>query len=325
MPHLPREPIAPFGVPDNREIAPEAWTLPVTPAGAHFVRSHFSLPHPSGEVTLGGAIGEPSRFTLEELRSMELRTRQVTLECAGNGRAGMAPLPPGEPWRRGAVSTAVWTGVPLASLLRGVRDDAVEILVRGADRGVSGGDEIAYERAIPVGTEALLALEMNGAPIPPEHGGPIRLIVPDWYGMASVKWVVAIEALTQPFQGFFQTRDYVYDDGPVTLMRPSSHIVAPVDEMQLLRGAIIVWGWAWSGSPIAGVEISLDAGPWRETAVADAGSWVRWEARLDLAPGRHSLRARARDRDGQVQPEEPVRNRLGYGNNAVETVVFTVR
>jgi DMSO/TMAO reductase YedYZ molybdopterin-dependent catalytic subunit len=334
MPELPRAPVVPVESPENREVRSGALALAITPSDAHFVRCHFPQPAaPTVEVSIGGAVGEPSHFDLEALRAFDQRTQPVTLECAGSGRLGMTPLPPGEPWRRGAVSTALWTGIPLARLLERVhvRDDVVEILVRGADRGTPKGaaSEIPYECALPVGQYALLALEMNGQPIPVERGGPMRLIVPGWYGMASVKWVTAIEALTRPFDGWFHTRAYVYEDSPVTTIRVNSRIVAPVDESLQAAGPIRVWGWAWSGvAPIDSVELSLDAGPWLPAPVAESGApgaWARWETTLDVwRTGRHSLRARAKDAAGNEQPEAPVWNRLGYGNNAVETMVFTV-
>jgi DMSO/TMAO reductase YedYZ molybdopterin-dependent catalytic subunit len=334
MPELPRWPVVPIEPEENREIVPDALSLAITPTEAHFVRCHFRQPAPPSEITIGGAVAEPASISLDALRALDQRTLPVTLECAGTNRAAMAPLPPGEPWRRGAVSTAVWTGVPLAALLEraGIRDDVVEILVRGADRGTPehAPSEIAYERALPVGQDALVALEMNGAPIPVERGGPIRLIVPGWYGMASVKWVAAVEALTRPFDGWFQTRDYIYDDGPVTTTRVDSRIVEPREESLHLLGAIRAWGWAWSGAaPIASLEISLDAGPWRRAALEktqSAAAWVSWETTLEVThPGHHSLRARARDRDGNVQPDAPIWNRLGYGNNAVEIIRFAVQ
>lgn len=333
MPELPRAPAVPTDTPENREIEPGALALPITPTDAHFVRNHFLQPIPSFEVAVGGAVAEPASFSVADLRSLEQRTQPVTLECAGNGRLGMSPLVPGEPWRRGAVSTSVWTGVPLSALLREVqlRDDVVEILVRGADRGTPAGSpsEISYERALPLDVEALIALELNGEPIPTGRGGPIRLIVPGWYGMASVKWVVAIDALTQPFHGWFHEKAYVYDDGPVTTLRPSSRIVHPAEGSLLPPGTVRAWGWAWSSEPIAGVEVSLDAGPWMRATVEHSrtmGAWVRWEASLEVArPGNHSLRARSHDALGRVQPETPIWNRLGYGNNSVETLVFAVR
>jgi DMSO/TMAO reductase YedYZ molybdopterin-dependent catalytic subunit len=310
--------------PENREVAPDALVEELTPAGAHFVRSHFALPAPVDTLALDGAVARPASVRLDELRRATSRTLPVTLECAGNRRTSMTPLPPGEPWRSGAVSTALWSGVPLAALLEraGLRDDVVELLTVGAD---------SYARALPIAAaldpDVIVAVEMNGAPVPPSHGGPLRLVVPGWYGMASVKWLRALTALTRPFAGPFQTETYVYDDGPVTTMRVSSLIVAPRDDATLAHGRVPVWGWAWSGeAAIASVELSLDAGPWRRARLSrpvGPRAWTRWHALVDVEPGRHTLRARARDRAGRAQPEVPPANRLGYGNNLVPTIVFT--
>jgi DMSO/TMAO reductase YedYZ molybdopterin-dependent catalytic subunit len=309
--------------PEIREIAPAAWSNEITPADMHFVRSHFPIPATADTLEVRGALATPMRIGCDELRGLATRTLPVTLECAGNGRARMAPLPPGEPFKRGAVSTAVWTGVPLRLLLEraALRDDVVEILAVGAD---------SFERALPIAAaldpDVLVAVEMNGAPIPPSHGGPARLVVPGWYGMASVKWLHALLALPRPFAGRFQTDFYVYDDEPVTTMRVNSLIVAPSEDAVLAPGRLDVWGWAWSGdAPIDCVAVSFDAGPWRPAQLARAigpRAWIRWEGLIDAGRGRHTLRARAHDRAGHVQPEAPPHNRLGYGNNGVATVVF---
>jgi len=270
---------------------------------------------------LGGALAQPAQLQPAELRARAERSLAVTLECAGNGRSQMSPLPPGEPWRDGAVSTAVWTGVPLVELLMeaGLRDDVVEILFAGAD---------GFQRSLPLEAAldpaVLVATEMNGEPIPPLHGAPARLVVPGWYGMASVKWLRAIVALARPFRGQFQSANYVYDDGPVTTLKPRALIVEPHGVVS--RGRVNAWGWAWSSAEIASVEVSVDAGRWRPAALQGgpgAHAWVRWQLELELAAGRHSLRARARDRLGRVQPETPPWNRLGYGNNATSAVLVS--
>src|SRR5262249_6134293 len=151
-------------------------------------------------------------------------------------RLGMAPLPPGEPWGRGAVSTAIWTGVPLRSLLErvGLRDDAIEILAEGAD---------GFARALPIedalDPSTLLAFEMNGRPLPIEHGAPLRLVVPAWYGMASVKWLVRLRVLTVAYTGFFQKDRYVYDgQEPVTRKRVESRIARPRADEIVARGEL---------------------------------------------------------------------------------------
>jgi DMSO/TMAO reductase YedYZ molybdopterin-dependent catalytic subunit len=312
---------------ENREIAPAGLAYAITPVELHFVRNHFPTPATPATidtVEIGGAVAAPARIRGDDLHRMTTRTLPVTLECAGTGRAGMMPLPPGEPWKRGAVSTAVWSGVPLRLLLEraGLRDDVVAILAVGGD---------SFERALPIAAaldpDVLVAVEMNGAPIPPLHGGPLRLVVPGWYGMASVKWLRAIVALTRPFTGRFQTESYVYDDGPVTTMKVNSLIVTPSEDARLSPGRHAVWGWAWSGdAPIDFVAISFDAGLWQPATLSRAigpRAWVQWEALIEPRRGRHSLRVRAGDRAGHVQPEMPPANRLGYGNNSVATVIFS--
>jgi DMSO/TMAO reductase YedYZ molybdopterin-dependent catalytic subunit len=310
----------PWAAPTNRELPRRAQSLEITPAGAHFVRCHFAAPPPPDRLQLGGALAAPARFSPSALQARADRSLAVTIECAGNGRAQLTPLPRGEPWRDGAVSTAVWTGVRLVDVLEeaGLRDDVVEILFAGAD---------GFQRSLPIDVAldpaVLIATEMNGEPIPPIHGAPARLVVPGWYGMASVKWLRAIVALTRPFRGAYQSADYRYDDGPVTTMRPRALIVEPSGPVS--RGRVTAWGWAWSATEIDSVSVSLDSGRWRPAPLVGGPgphAWVRWQAELDLTPGRHSLRARARDRAGNLQPETPYWNRLGYGNNGTGMVVI---
>lgn len=330
--------------PLNAESPPAALERDVTPAAHVYVRSNFAVPALPGDdhrITIGGAVREPFSIGVAELRAMPRATATVTMECAGNDRVSMRPLPPGELWRSGAVSTARWSGVPLRELLgrAGVAPDAVEILVEGADRGLVDDEPgtISFARSLPVrealDPRVLLALEMNDAPLAPEHGAPVRLVVPGWYGMASVKWVARIEAITTPFAGRFQSRRYVYDDDaggvrPVTRMRVKSAIVAPADGAIVPAGRVVVRGWAWSGEgAIARVEVDAGAG-WHDArlgAPPSEDSWTPWEAEVELAArGRYALLSRAHDAAGNVQPDVPPWNRLGYGNNAVRPVVVEV-
>jgi DMSO/TMAO reductase YedYZ molybdopterin-dependent catalytic subunit len=319
----------------NREVAAGGLAWRVTPTESHFLRSHFQVPRfVDRAIALDGAGGRPVTLPLTELNAREWRTVVATLECAGNGRAEMSPRPPGEPWRRGAISTAIWRGIPLAALLAEghLPPGTVEILVTGADHGAPrpGAPEVRYQRSLPIekamDRDVILAFTMNGRPIPVEHGGPARLIVPGWYAMASVKWVTSIAALDHPFEGFFQTSSYVYRDHPVTTLRVSSRVVAPMEREELRAGEIAAWGWAWSGlAPIAGVDLSLDSGRWMPALVDendDRTAWVLWRATLAAARGTHQLRVRARDLAGRVQPEVPPWNPLGYGNNAIQVRHF---
>src|SRR5918995_1978191 len=213
----------------------------------------------------------------------------VTLECAGNGRALMEPRPISQPWLSEAVGTGEWTGVRLRDVLApaGVGEDAVEILFTGLDRGIEGGVEQAYERSLPVaealGDDALLAYALNGEPLPPQHGFPLRLVIAGWYGMAHVKWLGAITALTEPFAGYQQAVGYrLYDaDGtagaPVTRMMPRSLTIPPgvpdfmTRERVLDAGPCVLEGRAWSGwGAIARVEVSVDGGErWEEAQLGE--------------------------------------------------------
>ena len=332
--------------PLNAEAPDSAMCTDLTPAQSFFVRSNFPAPTLDPEthrITVGGAVRHTFDLSMAELRSMPSRTMRSTIECAGNDRIYMAPLPHGEPWRRGAVSTAKWTGVPLRDVLElaGLAGDVCEILAEGADSGTKDRlGVIPFARALPVAeamrVETLLAFEMNGAPLPPDHGAPLRLMVPGWYGMASVKWIARIEALTEPFDGYFQTVRYVYDRGdgnaavPVTRMLVKSMITSPVDGDIIPQGRIAVRGWAWSGyGDIVRVEVAAGGGEeWREAKLLDPSSpyaWWAWELDWNAdEPGRHTLRCRAMDAAGNVQPECAQWNRLGYANNSVRPVTVRV-
>jgi DMSO/TMAO reductase YedYZ molybdopterin-dependent catalytic subunit len=330
--------------PPNAETAPRALGEPITPARAHFVRSNFAVPRidpQTHRLRVEGAVREPLELGLADLASLPFRRVAATLECAGNGRVAMDPLPRGEPWNGGAVGTAIWGGTPLVAVLEraGLRDGAVEILAEGADRGEKEGrGEIPFARSLPrekaLDPDTLLAREMNGASILPEHGGPLRLLVPGWYGMASVKWVTRIEALATPFRGYFQGDRYVYEyrDGsdPVREMRVRSLITDPGAGEGVKRGRVRVAGWAWSGAgPIARVEVAVEGGgEWQEARVEPASArygWARWEYDWEIAAaGRYALRSRATDAAGNVQPDVARWNVHGYGNNAVRPHFVTV-
>lgn len=337
MPDEPRVVVRP--APLNAETPEHALSAEITPAGRHYVRTNFGVPalDPRAHRIRVQGLGEVE-LGMDDLARLPRRTVAVTLECAGNDRLSIAPLPAGELWGSGAVGAAAWSGVSLADVLAGagIAPDAREVLVEGADEGRAGGAAIAFARSLPLAKalhpDTLLALEMNGAPLPPEHGAPVRLVVPGWYGMASVKWVARISVLAGEFGGYFQKERYVYDDGaPVTVMDVKSAITSPRGGEVVSLGPVAVSGWAWSGAgPIERVEVAVDGGDgWHEARVHPASSgylWQRWEFDWNVGePGRHTLRARAHDAAGRVQPDAPRWNRLGYASNGVRSIVVTAR
>jgi DMSO/TMAO reductase YedYZ molybdopterin-dependent catalytic subunit/rhodanese-related sulfurtransferase len=321
----------------------------VMPTARFYVRNHFDTPRldpVSWRLEVTGLVDRPLRLSLRDLHNMRSETLVATLECAGNGRSAFDPPADGEQWQLGAVSTAEWTGVPLAEILDrvGLTTQAVEIVFRGADRGNAGdaADPIRFERSLPVTdagqSSSLLAYAMNGEPLPLEHGYPLRLIVPGWYAVASVKWLTEIEATGSPFTGFFQSQRYVYETErngsvarePVRLQHVRSVITQPSAGQQVTAGDLVVRGVAWSGAaPIDKVEVSLGGGPWQNARLIGQRhrhSWQWWEllTRID-SPGDTTLRARATDLAGRTQPDRPRWNRLGYGGNAVQNVPLLIR
>jgi DMSO/TMAO reductase YedYZ molybdopterin-dependent catalytic subunit len=332
--------------PYNAEAPPEALVGEITPTQLHYVRSNFALPAHDGTLEVGGAVANPFTLTLDDLRAMPAHERTVTLECAGNGRLETRPLPIGEPWGDYAVSTARWTGALLHEVLEQAHPaaDGVDVRFEGADHGAyhlqpvlpdTDKDDLTFVRALPLthaadpAAEVLIAYDMNGAPLGPDHGAPFRLIVPHWYAVASVKWLKRIDVLTEGFAGEFQTGHYIYEwpDRPheaVTLMRVRARITDPAHGSSLGRGTHTVRGKAWSGTgPVTRVDVSFTGeGDWHTAQLQPAKGpyhWQDWSFEWNANDvGRHTLRARATDAAGNVQPEVPPWNRLGYGNNAVE-------
>jgi DMSO/TMAO reductase YedYZ molybdopterin-dependent catalytic subunit len=292
-------------------------------------------------------VRRPLTLSLEDLASRESRTLAVTLECAGNGRALLAPRWQSQPWLTEAVGTAEWTGTPLGPLLEetGLRPGAQEVVFTGLDRGVQGEVEHAYERSLPLDEalreEVLLAYAVNGQPLPPQHGFPLRLIVPGWYGMSHVKWLRSITVLDEPFAGWQQAAAYHLrqseeDTGtPVTRMLPRALLAPPgipdffTRARSLAAGPCLLEGRAWSGlAPIERVEVSVDGGAsWHDADVGEPPSpyaWSGWRYAWDAPRGEHELCCRASDAAGNVQPLEAPWNLEGYCNNAVQRVHVTV-
>jgi DMSO/TMAO reductase YedYZ molybdopterin-dependent catalytic subunit len=321
----------------------------VMPNAHFYVRNHFQIPalDPSTwRLTVGGLVERSLSLRLRDLKKMRSQTLVVTVECAGNGRSRLNPPVEGEQWDLGAVSTAEWTGVPLVEVLdrAGIKAGAREVLFRGADGGrVDGRAEIIrFERSLRLDdardSEALLAYAMNGEQLPVQHGYPLRVIVPGWYGVTSVKWLTEIEVIEGTFSGYFQADKYFYEwnhNGelvrePVTMQRVRALIAEPRADEEIEHGDLAIRGVAWSGAaPIARVEVSVGGAPWQEARLVGERhrhSWRWWEliTRVDR-PGAITLRARATDFAGRTQPEQPQWNRLGYGNNTIHEVPVRLR
>jgi DMSO/TMAO reductase YedYZ molybdopterin-dependent catalytic subunit len=322
----------------------------LTPVGLHYLLIHYDVPvvdAAAWRLEIGGHVAEPLTLTLAALQARPAVTQTVTMECAGNGRAAIQPRLLSQPWLLEAVGTAEWTGVALRDVLdeAGVLDGAVEVVFSGLDRGVEGGVRQRYERSLTLEElgrgDAMLAYEMNGQPLPPQHGFPLRLVVPGWYGMTSVKWLSQMTAVTVPFDGYQQTRAYRLrssedDPGtPVTLMMPRSLMVPPgIPDFFTRRrhvevGEHVLEGRAWSGwGLIERVQVSDDAGEsWTDAELGEqAGphAWCSWSSPWSAVAGEHVLCCRAEDGAGNVQPLEPRWNPGGYANNAVHRVPVTV-
>ena len=332
----------------NHGMPLEALRYPVTPVGLHYLLIHFDVPEVDAAAWGLRVRGERElSLGLDELRRRPRVELTVTMECAGNGRATLDPRPVSQPWLVEAVGTARWGGTPLRPLLEeaGVGESAVEVLFTGLDRGIDGEQEQLYQRALTVEEalrdDVLLAYEMNGSPLPPQHGFPLRLVVPGWYGMTNVKWLAEIEVLEEPFAGYQQSWSYRLrqaedEEGePLSRMLPRSLLVPPGIPEYLTRertvpaGEVLLEGRAWSGrAPVERVEVSTDGGAgWAEAELEPAGdrwAWRGWRFRWDAEPGRYVLCCRARDEEGNEQPLAPAWNLGGYANNAVQTVTVTV-
>ena len=219
----------------NHGMPLEALRWDVTPLGLHYLLTHYDIPSVdpgSWTLEIGGHVNRPMTLTLDDLRTRPTVDSAVTMECAGNGRVHLEPHVVSQPWLLEAVGTAIWRGAPLAPLLgeAGIDESAVEVLFTGLDRGVEGDVEQAYERSLPVSEiiagDALLAYEVNGVPLPPQHGAPLRLVVPGWYGMTSVKWLSRITVLDRAFDGYQMRQSY-------RLRQEESEVGEPVSRIQV--------------------------------------------------------------------------------------------
>jgi sulfane dehydrogenase subunit SoxC len=334
----------------NHAMPLEALRHKITPLGLHYLLTHYDIPAvdpATYRLEIDGLVRASLSLSLDDLRARPAVDLAVTMECAGNGRALLEPHVASQPWLHEAIGTAYWRGTSLRGLLveAGVSDSAIEVVFTGLDHGHEGGREMDYQRSLSLmdahRPEVLLAYEMNGAPLPVQHGFPLRLVVPGWYGMTSVKWLGRITVTDRPFDGYQQASAYrlrQHDDEPgepVTRIMPRALMVPPgAPEFATRRrivgsGPTLLEGRAWSGwGDVARVEVSADGGQtWRNAELdedVEPWAWRGWTFVWDAEPGEHELCCRARDEAGNEQPPEPVWNVGGYCNNAVQRVPVTV-
>lgn len=318
----------------------------VTPVGAHYLLSHFDIPYVENSndwsLSLSGCFEQPTVLSFDALQAMPAVTQRVTLECAGNGRRHVSPRWPSQPWGTEAVGTADWTGTSLHHLLQlaGIAKECKEIVFHGSDAGIDGGHVHNFARSLSTDMalheDVMIAWQMNGQPLAPQHGFPLRLIVPGWYGMASVKWLAEIQAIDHKFQGHQQTGTYMYredagDAGtPVTGIRVKSLLVPPgipdwATRKRLIKpGPVKISGKAWSGAGtrVTKVDFGID-GNWHSAEMKpnkNRYAWSEWEFTWHAEIGQHELSCKATDANGNTQPLDAPWDTAGFGNNAIQKI-----
>ena len=334
----------------------------ITPTKSFYVRTHFPIPaidRSAWWLYVEGEVEKPFSINYEELMTIESVTVPVTLECAGNNRNFLEPKVKGVQWRLGAVGTAEWTGVPLSVLIdrASLKPNAREVVLEGADFGVledpkSPPGGLKFARSIPLEKargDVLLAYKMNGEDLLPEHGFPLRAIVPGWYAMASVKWLQRIIVTDRPFTGYYQTIDYAYwhrtDYGhwqrreeiaeltPLSEMQVKAEIARPAEgETVPAKTNVRVSGAAWAcDAEIAKVELSTDGGAtWNDATLlgkSNSNAWRLWELNWQTPsqPGKQTLFARATDSLGRTQPVQRDPDRETYMINHLLPIEVEVK
>jgi len=330
--------------PLNLEAPLKELTGEITPAELFFVRNNYDGPEidPSQYVLkVDGEVESPLTLRLDDLRRMEQVTHTITLECAGNGRGFYSPKASGIQWERGAVGTAVWTGVRLADVLKRAkpRPGAKHVVPNGHDAPPTP-QAPDFIRSHPIwkamDPHTMLALHMNGKPVPHLHGGPVRLLVPGWIGSASIKWVTQITLADKEFDGPFMKRSYrsprlddPNDSYSLTSLECKSVIVSPLDGARVADGPLTMSGFAWAGEgAVVGVDVSTDGGQsWAPATLTGEGhryAWRRWEYAWTPKAGQHTIMARASDSLGRVQPASRPRDPQGYRWNVIHAVRVVV-
>lgn len=340
----------------NTGVWPVRYDHLVTPVGLFFTRSHAAVPRidpRTFRLEVGGLVSRPTSFSLEELiRTFPRRQVTATLVCAGlrrNEFLRLGSLPGELPWGPEPASTGRWTGLGLGDLLQavGVAERARYVEFLGLDQVERQGHEFGFGGSIDLtkalSAEVILATELNGAPLPPVHGFPLRAVVPGWIGARSVKWLGRITLLEEPSSNYFQSSAYrmqreinphdprdVSRGAALTEVPLNAVMLEPAPDQVVQAGRVHIRGWAMGsgGRPVTAVEVSINGGQnWRRARILSAGAawtWAFWEAVLDLAPGHYTLAARAADGVGATQPPtvNATWNVKGYNNNAWHEVMI---
>jgi len=325
----------------------------ITPTKSFYVRNHFPVPKidkNKWRLRIEGEVEKPFEINFDELKKLESTKIPATLECAGNGRSFLEPKVKGVQWGLGGVSNAEWTGISLSILLdrAGMKATGREIILEGADRGKledpkAPCGEINFARSIPISKarSVVLTYKMNGEELPPEHGFPVRAVVPGWYAVASVKWLQRIIITDKPFNGYYQTLDYAFwkRDGEqarltaLSEMQTKAEILNPRENETVAANSNVgVRGAAWTGDgEITRVELSSDGGStWSEVKLlgeSKPNAWRLWEFnwKTPARAGKATLIARATDSNGRTQPLERDPDRGTYMINHLVTITVEVK
>lgn len=294
-----------------------------------YVRCNYPVPfHPPQAFEVVLPDRPVRRLDTSKFTPMRTVTIDMVLECAGNGRSLMEPVPEGVPWPVGAASPVTVSGVRLAEALGDLPQGVVDLVFTGAD-----GYQFSVDRELYESNRCLLVTHIGGEPLDMNHGAPVRLMVPGHYGMKSVKWLTRVEGMTSKFTGVFVKQYRYYQDThepdgtPVSDIMVRSIISSPVDGDSIPGPSVDVMGSAWTGTgEVEVVEVSGDGGQtWEQADLVHretGGKWAprRWAVTIELDPGRRTIMARATDSEGNTQPLEPRWNRNGYANNLVHTI-----
>ena len=315
-----------------------------TPEELFFVRNNYDaapIDAAQWSLKIEGEVDNPVVLRLDDLRKLPGITQDVTLECAGNGRAFHNPRASGIQWQHGAVGTQTFKGVRLADVLALAkpRGTGRHVAFDGADKPPTP-QAPDFIRSVPMwkalSPHTMVAFEMGGKPIPHLHGGPVRVIVPGFVGSASIKWLERVMVQVDEFDGFYMKSNYttprVDNDKEIYSLQSlevKSMIVAPAEGATIPPGRTSIWGWAWAGEgELTGIDISVDGGktwtPGIFTGTWDRYSWRRFEHPWDATAGTHTVMARATDSLGRVQPSSRAFNRLGYRWNVIHAIKVDV-